>query len=88
MTLGAPIDPTRVAQLAAVVGALVVVAYILKMRRRRQEVPFSKLWQKVLEDRESSTLWRRLKRLISLLMALTFVGLLAAAALDLSLIHI
>jgi Ca-activated chloride channel homolog len=82
VTFGLPISPTLVAQLAAGAGALIVVAYVLKMRRRRHEVPFSKLWQKVLEDRESSSLWRRLKRLLSLLGALLFAGALLTAALD------
>jgi hypothetical protein len=59
-----------------------VVAYILKMRRRRHEVPFSKLWQRVLAEKESQALWKRLKRLISLAVQLTFLALLVGAALD------
>jgi hypothetical protein len=82
VTFGLPIATTLLAQAAAIAGGLIVVAYILKMRRRRHEVPFSKLWQKVLQDRESSSLWRRLKRLLSLLLALAFAGALLFAALD------
>ena len=41
-----------------------MVAYILKMRRRRFEVPFSTLWQRVLREKEATSLWRRLKRLL------------------------
>jgi hypothetical protein len=68
------------AKIAAIAGGLLVVAYILKLRRRRHEVPFSKLWQRVLGDRQSSSLWHKLKRLLSLLLALTIAGLLAFAS--------
>jgi hypothetical protein len=73
---------STLAQIAAVLGGLLVVAYILKLRRRRYEVPFSKLWQRVLKDKQSSSLWHRLKRLLSLLVQLLFLGLLVFAALD------
>ena len=82
MNFAGPIAAQTIAQVAAVVGALVVVAYILKLRRRRFEVPFSKLWQRVLREKETTSLWRRLKRLLSLLVQLVFVGLLLFAAMD------
>jgi hypothetical protein len=77
-----PLAPQTLAWLAAGLGGLVVVAYILKLRRRRQEIPFSKLWQRVLRERDSSTLWRRLKRLVSLAIQLAFLALILGAALD------
>lgn len=80
MTLLAPIPLATVALVAAVCGGLVVVAYILKMRRRRFEVPFSMLWQKILRERETTSLWRHLRRLLSLLLMLVMVGLLLFAA--------
>ncbi|MSP17335.1 MAG: VWA domain-containing protein [Myxococcales bacterium] len=82
MTFAGPIDLVLLAEAAAVAGGLVVVAYILKLRRRRQEVPFSRLWQRVLADKQSSSLFHRLRRLLSLLVQLVFLALLFAAALD------
>ena len=61
---------------------LIVGAYILKLRRRRYEVPFSRLWQRVLGEKDSTSLWRRLKRLLSLAVQLAFVALLVGSALD------
>ncbi len=63
-------------------SALVVGAYIIKMRRRRFEVPFSQLWKRVLEQKDANSLWKQLKRLISLLLILFIIGLLLFAALD------
>jgi hypothetical protein len=60
-------------------GAAVTLLYILKLRRRRVRVPFAKLWERVLQERESSSLFRRLKRLLSLLLQLAFLVLLTAA---------
>jgi hypothetical protein len=61
-------------------GGLAVLAYVLKMRRRRFEVPFSTLWQRVLREKEATSLWKRLKRLLSLLLTLLVLGLLLLAA--------
>src|SRR5690606_1520146 len=66
MTLGMPIAVWTVLAVAGGLGALAVVAYILKMRRRRFEVPFSTLWQRVLLVRVNTTLLRHLRRLLSL----------------------
>lgn len=66
-------------KLFAAAGGVLVVLYILKLRRRRFEVPFSKLWQRVLEEKESTSLFRRLKRLLSLLLQLALVALLVLA---------
>jgi hypothetical protein len=61
------------------VGAGVTILYILKLRRRRVRVPFAKLWYRVLKEKESSSLFSRLKRLLSLLLQLAFLFLLTAA---------
>lgn len=82
MTLHAPIAMSTVALAAAVLAGLTVVAYILKMRRRRFEVPFSTLWQRVLQEKESTSLWKHLRRLLSLLLQLCILGLLLLAVLD------
>jgi hypothetical protein len=62
------------------VGAgLLVVLYLLKLRRRRVEVPFAPLWQQVLGEKESTALLRRLRRWASLLLQLVFLALLVFA---------
>ncbi len=85
MTLGTPIAGNTILVAAGIAGGLAVVAYILKMRRRRFEVPFSTLWQRVLKEKETTSLWRHLRRLLSLLLILAMLGLLLFAALDPSL---
>jgi hypothetical protein len=82
MNLLTPIPLATIAIAAAVLGGLTVVAYILKMRRRRFEVPFSTLWNRVLREKEATSLWKRLKRLLSLLLALLILGMLLFAALE------
>src|SRR3954462_13260328 len=71
-----------VAQLAAIfgiAGALVVVFYILKLRRRAVAIPFSPLWQRILKDKEATSLFSKLKRLLSLLLQLALLALLVIA---------
>jgi hypothetical protein len=65
-------------------GAALVITllYILKLRRRRVEVPFAQLWQRILVEKQTSALWRKLRRLLSLLLALAIAALLAFAAGD------
>ncbi len=81
MNLGLPITPATIAGTAVVAALLTVLAYIIKMRRRRFEVPFSTLWKKVLDQRDANSLWRQLKRLLSLLLLLTILGLVLVATL-------
>src|SRR4051794_41623355 len=68
--------------LLAIFGAAAAFAtalYILKLRRRTVPVPFSKLWEKILRDKEATSLFSRLKRLLSLLVQLALLALLAFA---------
>jgi hypothetical protein len=70
------------AQLATIFGAVgfgVLVLYILKLRRRVAAVPFSPLWERVLRDKESTTLFSKLKRLVSLFLQLALLALLVLA---------
>ncbi len=62
-----------------VVGALVVGLYILKLRRRAVAIPFSPLWQRILKDKEATSLFSKLKRLLSLLLQLALLLLLVLA---------
>ena len=82
MNFPTPIPLSTIAYAAAAAGALTVVAYILKIRRRRFEVPFSTLWHRVLEQRDANALWKQLKRLLSLLLMLFVFALIFFAALD------
>lgn len=70
------------ATIAAIFGAAAAFAtalYILKLRRRTVAVPFSKLWEKILRDKEATSLFSRLKRLLSLLVQLALLAMLAFA---------
>ena len=70
------------AQMAAIFGvaaAFATALYILKLRRRTVAVPFSKLWEKILRDKEATSLFSRLKRLLSLLVQLALLALLVFA---------
>jgi len=70
------------AQLVAIFGAVgfgVMVLYVLKLRRRVVAVPFSPLWERILRDKEATTLFSRLKRLLSLLLQLALLALLVLA---------
>lgn len=65
--------------IAAVVGLLTLVLYVLKLRRRPVSVPFSPIWQRLLGDKRSTNLFSQLKRWLSLLLQLLLVGLLVLA---------
>src|SRR5580704_17589294 len=62
-------------QIGALAGAMVVVFYILKLRRRPVAVPFSKIWTRILRDKEATSLFSQLKRLLSLLLQLALLAL-------------
>ena len=82
MSILGPIPLALFAWVAGGAAVLAIGAYIIKMRRRRFEVPFSRLWQRVLEQRDANALWKQLKRLLSLLLILFIIGIMLFAALD------
>ncbi len=82
MSFLGPLSGTIWAYFAIGAAALAVGAYIIKMRRRRFEVPFAELWKRVLDTKDANALWKQLKRLISLLLVLAIIGLVLFAALD------
>jgi len=63
-------------------GALVVVFYVLKLRRRAVPVPFSRIWDTVLRDKQATELFSKLRRLLSLLLQLALLALLVLALAD------
>src|ERR1041384_7624070 len=82
MSLLGPIPFGVFAWFAGGALALAIGAYIIKMRRRRFEVPFSRLWQRVLDQRDANALWKQLKRVLSLLLILLIIAIMLFAALD------
>src|SRR5580700_1668793 len=58
---------------------LVVSLYILRLRRRAVAIPFAPLWQRILRDKEATSLFSKLKRILSLLVQLLLLALLVAA---------
>jgi len=70
---------TQVLTVLGIAGGLTVVLYLLKLRRRRVDVPFVKLWEQVLAEKQTTRLFSQLKRLLSLLISLLVVAALAFA---------
>jgi von Willebrand factor type A domain/Aerotolerance regulator N-terminal len=66
---------TTLLGMAAGMGVLTTLLYILKLRRRPVSVPFSPLWQRVLNDKQATHLFSQLRRWLSLLLQLCLIGL-------------
>ncbi|MCC6621550.1 MAG: VWA domain-containing protein [Deltaproteobacteria bacterium] len=66
-------------KLFAIFGGAMAVLYILKLRRRKVQVPFSPLWARVVEEKQSSSLFRALKRIGSLLVQWAIIALVILA---------
>ncbi len=77
---GLPLE--TLAWMAGGAALIVTLLYLLKLRKRRVQVPFSPLWGKVLaEYRQQSDWWKRLRRLLSwLLQILLILALIFALA--------
>ncbi len=69
----------ELAAIFAAVGLGVAVLYVLKLRRRVVAVPFSPMWERILRDKEATTLFSKLKRLLSLFLQLALLALLVLA---------
>jgi hypothetical protein len=65
--------------LATATMAAIVALYFLKHRRRQIVISSTQLWRKVLENRLENSLFERLRRYLSILLAVT-IGLLVALA--------
>lgn len=66
-------------QIGAGAGLVVLVAYILKLKRRPVPVHFAPLWERILRDKEATSLFSQLKRVLSLLLQLVLLTLLVFA---------
>src|SRR5438874_9642431 len=63
--------------LAATTVAIIIGLYLLKLRHRRVLVSSSILWRRVLDERQAHSLWEKLRRVISMLIAATIALLIA-----------
>ncbi len=74
---------TLIAQVVGGAAAIITVLYLLKLRKRRVQVPFSPLWGQVLEEyRQQSDWWRRLRRLLSWLLQILLAAIIGFALAD------
>jgi len=69
----------QAALLALITAGVIVALYFLKLRHRRVMVASSLLWGRVLDEQQSHSLWEKLRRMISILLAVV-IGLLIALA--------
>ena len=65
--------------IAAIGASAIVSLYVLKLRRRPVPVPFVYIWQRILREKEATSLFSQLKRIFSLLMQLALLLLLVLA---------
>lgn len=75
--VGLPLQQLMI--IGGVAAGLVVIFYILKLKRRPVAVPFSKIWERILRDKQATSLFSQLKRLLSLLVQLLILLLLVLA---------
>src|SRR5438094_812917 len=65
--------------LAAMTVAIIIGLYLLKLRHRRVLISSSILWRRVLDERQSHSLWEKLRRILSIVIAVTIALLIALA---------
>lgn len=73
------LSPLQTALLAALTAATIIALYFLKLRHRRVLVSSSILWRRVLDERQSHSLWEKLRKVISILVAITIALLIAVS---------
>src|SRR5947199_10857900 len=71
------LGPYQTAALAVLTAGTVIALYFLKLRHRRVFVSSSILWRRVLDERESHSLWEKLRRIVSIVIAATIALLIA-----------
>ena len=73
---------STIAVLGGAVSLVLVVLYLLKLRRRMVLVPFLPLWEEIVPKKRHQSLLEKLRRLLSLLLQLLFLWLLVLALSD------
>jgi len=63
----------------SLVALPIFVLYLFRVRRRRQDVPHLAIWRKILQERRTTFLLKRLRRVLSLLLQLAIMILLMLA---------
>jgi hypothetical protein len=76
----------QAALLALVTAGAIVALYFLKLRHRRMVIASSLLWSRILDERATQSLWEKLRRIVSIIVAV-LIGLLIALALGRPEIH-
>ncbi len=71
------LTPTSLFLLALAIP--IIALYILKLRRRREPVSTLMFWEQLFKERQTTSLFQRLKHLLSLLLQLLFLALLVLA---------
>lgn len=71
------LSPLVTALLAVLTAGTIVSFYFLKLRHRRVVISSSILWKRVLDERQSHSLWEKLRRIISIVIAVSIALLIA-----------
>src|SRR2546428_8846263 len=71
------LTPLQAALLAALTAGTIIALYFLKLRHRRVVISSSILWKRVLDERQSHSLWEKLRRILSIVVAVTIALLIA-----------
>src|SRR2546422_11149686 len=71
------LTPLQAAVLALAVAGAILALYFPKFQRRRVIVSSCVLWQRVLAEKMSRSLWERLQKIVSILVAVTIALLIA-----------
>src|SRR5437879_1466168 len=71
------LTPLQAAVLALAVAGAILALYFLKFRRRQVIVSSCVLWQRVLAEKMSRSLWERLQKIVSIVFAVTIALLIA-----------
>lgn len=78
---GLPLQTLAIA--GGVCALIITILYLLKLRKRRVQVPFSPLWGRVLtEYKQQSDWWRRFRRILSWLLQILLAAALLFALAD------
>ncbi len=60
------LTPLQTLLLATITAASIIAMYFLKLRHRRVVISSSILWRRVLDERQSHSLWEKLRQIISI----------------------
>jgi hypothetical protein len=71
------LSPAMTILLALATTAIIVALYLLKLRHRRVLISSSILWRRVLDERQAHSLWEKLRRVVSMAIAVTIALLIA-----------